>query len=269
MAETNTAPSPNFSGIDFNPDFFSSSTSLTVDEADALYLNKATADTANVLETFTVGILTNALQATTATITTSLEVLGSLTTDSLDSVGTTLTLGSTNATSITTSLPFYANSYYFTGTSPTPSKTSMSYFVNYANVSKNTNSTWYLYAPGTNSSTANTHYLNPGIYFATMVMSYTEAGSPTAVAFTYTMGVSTTLTTGSISGASQVGTTVISQIGYTPLLYGRNANPFSYSYSGCFTLTSATYVSLQLGIVGSSTAGTITANLSGTIRRIG
>ena len=269
MAETNTAPSPNFSTIDFNPSFFTSSSSLTIDEADALYLNKATADTANVLETFTVGIVANSLQAVTASVTSSLQVSGTLTSDLVDSVGATLTLGPTNATSITTSLPFYANAYYFTGTAPTPSKASTSYSVTYANVSKNTNSTWYLYSPGTNSSTGNSHYLNPGIYFATMVMSYSEAGSPTAVAFTYTLGVSTTLTTGSISGATPVGTTVISQIGYTPLLYGRNANPFSYSYSGCFTLTSAAYVSLQLGIVGSSTAGTITANLSGTILRIG
>jgi hypothetical protein len=266
---TNTAPSPSFSGINFNPDFFTSSTSLTVSEADALYLNKTVADTANVLETFTVGISANALQATTASITTSLEVLGTLTSNSLDSVGTTLTLGPTNATTITTALPFYANSYYLTGTSPTPSKTSMSYFVNYANVSKNTNTTWYLYTPGTNSATTDAHYLNAGVYFASMVMSYAEAGSPSAVAFTYTLGVSTTLTTGSIGGATAVGTTVISQIGYTPLLYGRNANPFSFSYSGCFTLTSARYVSLQLAMVGTSTAGTITANLSGTIRRIG
>jgi hypothetical protein len=78
MAETNPAPSPNFSTIDFNPSFFTTSTALTVDEADALYLNKATADTANVLETFTVGISANALQATTATITTSLQVPGTI-----------------------------------------------------------------------------------------------------------------------------------------------------------------------------------------------
>ena len=86
MAETNTAPSPSFSGIDFNPDFFSSSTSLTLSEADALYLNKATADTANVLETFTVGISANALQATTATIT-SLQVSGTIVSNNLILIG--------------------------------------------------------------------------------------------------------------------------------------------------------------------------------------
>ena len=66
---SNTAPSPSFSGIDFNPGFFSTSTSLTLEEADLLYLNKSTPDTANVLETFTVGISANALIASTATIT--------------------------------------------------------------------------------------------------------------------------------------------------------------------------------------------------------
>ena len=66
--------SPSFSGIDFNPDFFSSSTSLTLQEADALYLNKTVADTANVLETFTVGISANIVQASTATISTLLSV---------------------------------------------------------------------------------------------------------------------------------------------------------------------------------------------------
>lgn len=104
MAETNAAPSPNFSTIDFNPSFFTTST-LTVDEADALYLNKTVADTANVLETFAAGI-----QSTTATITSSLEVLGVLEVNAFDSIGSTLTLGSTNATTVTTNVPFYANS---------------------------------------------------------------------------------------------------------------------------------------------------------------
>jgi hypothetical protein len=53
-----------------------------------------------VLENFTVEIYADALQATTGSITTSLEVLGTLTSDTLDSVGTTLTLGGTNATNI-------------------------------------------------------------------------------------------------------------------------------------------------------------------------
>jgi hypothetical protein len=91
---TNTAPSPSFSGINFNPSFFSTSTSLTVEEADTLYLNKSVADTANVLETFTVGIATNALQATTASVTSLLSV------DTIDSIGLSLTLGGASTTSL-------------------------------------------------------------------------------------------------------------------------------------------------------------------------
>ena len=66
---TNASPSPNFSGINFNAEFFSSSsTYLTEEEANLLYLNKAVPDTANVLETFTVGISATAIGANTASI---------------------------------------------------------------------------------------------------------------------------------------------------------------------------------------------------------
>ncbi len=94
---TNTAPSPSFSGIDFNPNFFNTSTSLTVEEADTLYLNKSVADTANVLETFTAGIVANTLQAVTASIT------SVLSTDTIDSIGLSLTLGAGSTTSIVAS----------------------------------------------------------------------------------------------------------------------------------------------------------------------
>jgi hypothetical protein len=113
---TNTAPSPSFSGIDFNPNFFNTSTGLTLSQADSLYLNKSVADTANVLETFTVGIDVNALQATTATITTlstnslisdfistTTMLIGILTVNVIDSQAGPLFLGETNTTSIVAS----------------------------------------------------------------------------------------------------------------------------------------------------------------------
>ena len=66
---TNTTPDPNFDGINFNADFFSSSTTyLTQDEASFLYLNKTVPDTATALESFTTGIYATAIQATTASI---------------------------------------------------------------------------------------------------------------------------------------------------------------------------------------------------------
>ena len=109
MAEMNTAPSPNFSTIDFNPSFFTTSTALTVDEADALYLNKSTPDTANVLETFSVGISANALQASTASITTSLEVLGTTDLNGNVQLATPLRLPILTTTPTTTQLGYFAS----------------------------------------------------------------------------------------------------------------------------------------------------------------
>ena len=59
-------PFPNFNGITYNPAFFNSSSSssgggLTAAQANKLYLQKLVPDTANVLETFTAGILTSQL----------------------------------------------------------------------------------------------------------------------------------------------------------------------------------------------------------------
>ena len=60
-------PFPNFNGITYNPAFFNTSTSsssgggLTEARANILYLQKLVPDTANVLETFTAGILTSQL----------------------------------------------------------------------------------------------------------------------------------------------------------------------------------------------------------------
>jgi hypothetical protein len=277
MAETNTAPSPSFSGIDFNPDFFTSSTSLTLSEADALYLNKATADTANVLETFTVGILANALQATTATITTSLECLGTLTSNSLDSVGTTLTLGSSNATSVTTSLPFYANSYYLTGTAPTLGKSSMNYYVNYSAVSTGALSTTgarYVYSPASNGSTASTNYFQAGIYEAIIHGYVVQAGGPTLSGCTFLLGVATGTATGTLSTSAQYGTiTASSQTFNTSNVGGINLNNFGtvVSHTVCFTLASSAFVNLELFVssLTAITAGNITFNVYGVVRRIG
>jgi len=93
---TNTAPSPSFSGIDFNPNFFNTSTALTVEEADTLYLNKLSPDTANVLETFTLGIVANVVQASSVSATI-------VSTDTIDSIGLSLTLGAGSTTSIVAS----------------------------------------------------------------------------------------------------------------------------------------------------------------------
>ena len=164
---TDTAPSPNFSGIDFNPDFFSSSTSLTLAEADAFYLNKSTPDTANVLETFTVGISANAIQATTANITT-------VSTDTIDSIGTSLTLGGGSTLNINASKNITLNS------------TSLSTVgqLGYTNNLLSASS-------ATTSSTANavTNISSASIPAGTYLVHFSGSG---AVAAVYNMGISTT-----------------------------------------------------------------------------
>ena len=278
MAETNTAPSPNFSTIDFNPSFFTTSTALTVDEADALYLNKTVADTANVLETFTVGISANAIQATTASISTSLQVSGTLTSDSVDSVDTTLTLGATNATTVTTSLPFYANSYYFTGTVPTLSKSSMNYFVNcgvQTTGALTSSGTRYLYSPSANGSTASTNYFNAGVYEATINAYVAQANGPTISGTTFYISVCSGAGTGTLSTTAQYGTLITAATSPTFSSNnnaGLNLNGFGtgFSHTVCFTLASAAFVNLQLGsTIGTITAGNITFQVYGRIKRIG
>ena len=161
-----------------------------------------------------------------------------------------------------------STTFALTGTTPTLTKTSLNYFVNYANVLKNTNALWYLYAPTSNTSTADTHYLNPGIYVVDIKMAFNEAGGPTAIAMTYTMGVSYSNITGALNTAGQAGTVALSSIPFTPTLFGKNGIAIGYSYTGCFTLASASYVNLQVIINGTVTGGTVTVTLNGCIRRI-
>jgi hypothetical protein len=300
MAETNTAPSPNFSTIDFNPSFFTTSTSLTVDEADSLYLSKIVPDTALGLETFSGGI-----QSTTATITSTLDVLGLLTVNTVDSIGSTLTLGSsnatkvttnlpfsassfdstgstltlgvTNATTVTTALPFYANSYYLTGTAPTLSKSSMNYFVNCGVVSSGTLTTLgtrYLYSPASNGSTGSSNYFNAGVYEANIHAYVAEANGPTITGCTLVLALASGQTTGTLSTTSQYGSVVASSSSPTFSSNnnaGLNLNGFGtgFSHTFCFTLTTSAFVNLQLtNVITTITAGNITFQVYGVIKRI-
>ena len=275
MAETNTAPSPNFSTIDFNPSFFTTSSALTVDEADALYLNKTVADTANVLETFTVGISANAIQATTASVSTSLQVSGTFTSDSVDSVGSTLTLGSTNATTITTSKPFTANSYSLTGSVPTLSKTFLSYFVNYASISEGVTTTGakYLYTPASNTSTSNSHYFNAGVYEANINCYVVQTLGPTFSGCAFTIGVASGTATGTISKTAQYGTYNVSSPSFSVgNVSGTNLNGNGcvFSHTACFTLASSAFLNLELFIsaLTAISAGTVTFTIYGCVKRI-
>ena len=270
MAETNTAPSPNFSTIDFNPSFFTTSTALTLDEADALYLNKSTPDTANVFETFAAGI-----QSTTAIITTSLEVLGVVEVNAFDSIGSTLTLGSTNATSVTTNVPFYANSYSLTGITPALNKTSMSYFVNYASIAEGftTTGSRYLYTPTSNGSTASTNYFNAGVYEANIHVYVVQTGGPTFSGCSFTIGAASGTATGTVSKISQYGTYNVPSPTFSAANVGGtnlNGSGAVLSHTGCFTLASSAFINLELYIssLTAITNGTVTFAIYGCVKRI-
>ena len=324
---SNSAPSPDFTGIDFNDMFFPSAVGDYVDYPVAqgpvsfgsLYasfidvisssssfslLNSLTgnldiATNGTSGQTLRLGAYTNAsihvgnIDHQNQSINNATNASGGLlnicnnqTTGSLNigtnatrtgniNIGTLGTTGGTGGINLggagyntTVNGPLLMNACYLTGTTPTLTKTSLNYFVNYANVLKNTNALWYLYAPTSNTSTADTHYLNPGIYVVDIKMAFNEAGGPTAIAMTYTMGVSYSNITGALNTAGQAGTVALSSIPFTPTLFGKNGIAIGYSYTGCFTLASASYVNLQVIINGTVTGGTVTVTLNGCIRRI-
>jgi len=61
-------PYPYFNGIEYNSAYFTSIDSgLTIAQANAKYLKKTVADTATAIETFSSGILTDAINPTTTT----------------------------------------------------------------------------------------------------------------------------------------------------------------------------------------------------------
>jgi len=164
---TNTAPNPSFSGIHFNPSFFDTSTSLTVEEADTLYLNKSVADTSTVLETFTTGIVANVVQASSVLTTI-------LSTDTIDSIGLSLTLGSGSTTSIIASQNITLNA------TSLPSSGQLGYTNNLLTATS-----------ATTSATANTvtNISSATIPVGTYLVHFGGQGGTAAV---YNMGISTT-----------------------------------------------------------------------------
>ena len=184
------------------------------------------------------------------------------------SVATTNLLTSTGG--ITSNGPLLMNACYLTGTTPTFDKTSLNYYVNYANITRNTNTTQYVYSPSSNTATTDSHYLNPGIYVADVKMTWQEAGGPTAVTYIFQMGVCCNTNTGVLpTGATIAGATYVYGPSVSTVTIGKNGVPIGYSYTGCFTLASANYVNVHVQLNGSASLGTITANLNGCIRRIG
>ena len=240
------APYPYFNGITYNSSFFSSSSSsstgLTQEQANSLYLRKTTTDTATALETFSGGISSTTIQAT-CNIT----------------ANAGLTLGDGNGITCPT-------------ISPTLGKTNLNYTYTFNNVAASSSAvgTTYAYSPASNNAGAG-NYLNAGVYAVFVNSVVYELGGPSTGSCAYTLGVCYGSTTGTLSTTAQYGTatSVSKQSNYQRL----NQNNFKIgtALAGTFTLTSANFVNIQLSnnITIAFTGGNFWSTVDGLIIRIG
>lgn len=100
MSEVINPPEYYFTGINFNPAFYAQdAVGLSEATANALYLRKTVADTATAQETFSSGIVTNAITASAVSSTMAIGnniTSGAITIGSAMNAGTTINLGNNN-----------------------------------------------------------------------------------------------------------------------------------------------------------------------------
>ena len=153
---------------------------------------------------------------------------------------------------------------------PTITKSSLGYYVNYAKVSAAyAASNKYLYAPTSNTATTDSNYLNAGVYMANIHLNlYASAGQ--TYSSTFTLGVATGTNIQTMPVNSQYGSVNIKSDDFIATNTSANitGNNFIFSHSGCFTLTSSSFVHLQFYMTVQSGA-TQSYNLYGCIHRIG
>ena len=262
-------PTEYFSGINFNPDFYSSgSDNITTEEAKKLIIayTSSGSDTITTLTTSTINTLGSNLTIGANGTTNDTVNIGTNSNTQTNIYGGIIgLLSDTTITGILTS-----NSYNLSGTPPTLTKASLGYYVNYAKVSASfPASNRYLYAPSSNTAITDTNYLSPGVYMANIHM-YLYAPSGQTYASTFILGVATGTTIQTLVNNDQYGTLNIGSDNFTATNSGANTtgNYFMYSHSGCFTLTSSSFAHLQFRQIGQSGA-TLTFNLYGCIHRIG
>ena len=157
--DTEAPPTYYFDGITFNPSFYQQSTTSS-------YLTYPTAqgtETIADLNATNINAIGSTLYIGPNGTTGSSVILGSDTTSqtniksaAIGLLANTSITGNLTAIQATTS-----NSYNFLGTTPTLTKASLGYFVNYAQVTSSySTSNKFLYAPNANNSTSESHYLN-------------------------------------------------------------------------------------------------------------
>ena len=175
----------------------------------------------------------------------------------------TETISTLNSSTIT------SNSYNLSGIPPTLTTTSLGYFVNYVKVSASyAASSKYLYSPLINTAITESHYLEAGVYMANIHM-YAVAAAGQTYSNTLQIGVATGTNIQTMPVNSQYGTMVLTSGDLMSVNAGANTtnNNYVFSHSGCFTLTSSSFVHLEFYLKTQSGA-TQTYNLSGCIYRI-
>ena len=261
-------PTYYFTDINFNPSFYSSgSDNITVEEAKSLILsntNSAT-DTITTLTTATINTLGSTLSIGTNGITNDTVIIGTNSNSQTSIYGGIIGLLS-NTTILGT---LTSNSYNLSGTTPTLTKLSLGYYVNYTKTSASfAVSNRFLYSPASNTATTDSNYLEAGVYMANIHM-YAVAAAGQNYSNTFQIGIAAGTSIQTLVNNSHYGTMVLTSGDLVSINAGANTtgNNFLFSHSGCFTLTSSSYVYLEFWLRGQSGA-TQTYNLSGCIYRI-
>jgi hypothetical protein len=262
-------PTEYFSGISFNPDFYTSgSDNITIEETKNLIVayNTSSTDTITTLNTTNVNAIGSNLNIGPNLTSGSVIIIGSDTHSQTTIKGSAIGLiGNTTVSGSTTS-----NTYNLSGTPPTLTKLSLGYYVNYAKITASyATSNKFIYSPSVNTSTGESHYLNAGVYFASIHM-YTIAPAGQTYSSTFSLGVATGTNIQTMPVNSQYGTYNIESSDMIATNAGATitGNYFMYSHSGCFTLTSSSFANIEFDLKVQSGA-TLTFNLYGSIHRIG
>lgn len=267
-------PTEYFSGISFNPDFYTSgSDNITIEETKNLIVAYSTSstDTITTLNTTTINAIGSDLNIGPNLTSGSVVIIGSDTNSQTLIKSTVIGLiGNSSVTgSLTTTGATSSNTYNLSGTPPTLTKLSLGYYVNYTKISASyATSNKFIYLPSSNTSAGESHYLNPGVYFASIHM-YTIAPASQTYSSTFSLGVATGTNIQTLPVNSQYGTYNIESSDFIATNAGATitGNYFMYSHSGCFTLTSSAFANIEFDLKVQSGA-TLTFNLYGCIHRI-
>ena len=251
-------PTYYFTDITFNPTFYSNgSDNITNEEAKKLILNYTTSGTSTIttLSTSTINSLGSTLTIGTNGVSSDTVLIGTNSNAQTKIYGGAI--GLLNNTTVLGNLT--SNSYNLSGTSTSLTKASLGYYINFTRVSASyATSNKFLYSPSSNTSIGYSHYLNAGVYMANIHM-YLFASAGQTYSSTFSLGVSTGTNIQSMPVKSDF---IATNSGATI-----TGNYFVFSHSGCFTLTSSSFVNLEFNLKVQSGA-TQTYNLYGCIHRI-